>query len=99
MKLTERRATSPSLGRTMIPLGTKEVHEDVLAVIGEAPSHIPSEITGRHSAIPWRQMIDLRNFAVYAYWDLLPSIIWGTIQNDLPPLIEPLRNLTLEPQE
>jgi uncharacterized protein with HEPN domain len=64
-----------------------------LTVIGEAANHIPSEIKGSHPEIPWRQMIDLRNFSVHAYWNLRPTVIWDTIQNDLPPLIEPLRNL------
>jgi uncharacterized protein with HEPN domain len=64
-----------------------------LTVIGEAVNHVPSEITGRHPEIPWRQMVDLRNFSVHAYWNLRPSVIWDTIQNDLPPLVEPLRIL------
>jgi uncharacterized protein with HEPN domain len=64
-----------------------------LTVIGEAANHIPSEIRNRYSDIPWRQMIDLRNFSVHAYWNLHPSIIWDTIQNDLPPLVEQLNGL------
>jgi uncharacterized protein with HEPN domain len=64
-----------------------------LTVIGEAANHIPSEIAGSYPEIPWRQMIDLRNFALHAYWNLRSSVIWDTIQNDLPPLIEPLRKL------
>jgi len=67
-----------------------------LTVIGEAANHIPPEITGRHTKIPWRQMIDLRNFSVHAYWNLRPSVIWDTIQNDLPPLVGPLTNLLAE---
>ena len=70
-----------------------------LTVIGEAANHIPSEIIDRHSEIPWRQMIDLRNFSVHAYWNLRPSIIWDTIQNDLPPLVEPLRRLLSETEK
>ena len=70
-----------------------------LAVIGEAARHIPAEIAGRHSDIPWRQMVDLRNFSVHAYWNLRPSVIWDTIQNDLPPLVEPLGKLLSEPNE
>jgi uncharacterized protein with HEPN domain len=38
-------------------------------------------------------MIDLRNFTVHAYWNLRPSVIWDTIQNDLPPLAGLLTNL------
>jgi len=64
-----------------------------LTVIGEAANHVPSEITARETGIPWRQMIDLRNYSVHAYWNLRPAVIWDTIQNDLPPLLEPLRRL------
>jgi uncharacterized protein with HEPN domain len=68
-----------------------------LTVIGEAANHIPSDITDNHPEIPWRQMIDLRNFSVHAYWNLRPSVIWDTIQNDLPPLTAPLKNLIPSP--
>jgi uncharacterized protein with HEPN domain len=64
-----------------------------LTVIGEAVNRMPDEIKKLHPEIPWRQMIDLRNFSVHAYWNLKPSIIWDTIQNDLPPLVQPLTSL------
>jgi uncharacterized protein with HEPN domain len=64
-----------------------------LTVIGEAANHVPQEIRSRYPDIPWRQMIDLRNFSVHAYWNLHPSVIWDTIQNDLPPLVELLNRL------
>ena len=64
-----------------------------LTVIGEAANHVPPEIRNRYPDIPWRQMIDLRNFSVHAYWNLHPSVIWDTIQNDLPPLVELLNSL------
>lgn len=67
-----------------------------LTVIGEAANHVPAEIVARQHEIPWRQMIDLRNFSVHAYWNLRPSVVWDTIQNDLPPLVEPLRKLLPE---
>ncbi len=35
-----------------------------LTVIGEAANHIPDEIISSHSDIPWRQMVDLRNYSV-----------------------------------
>lgn len=64
-----------------------------LTVIGEASNRMPDDIRRLHPEIPWRQMIDLSNFTVHAYWNLLPSVIWDTIQNDLPPLVGPLSNL------
>jgi uncharacterized protein with HEPN domain len=64
-----------------------------LTVIGEAANYMPDDIRRLHPEIPWRQMIDLRNFTVHAYWNLRPSVIWDTIQNDLPPLAGLLTNL------
>ena len=69
-----------------------------LTVIGEAANHIPAEITGRHADIPWRQMVDLRNFSVHAYWNLRPSVIWDTIQNDLPPACRSARQTSVRAQ-
>jgi uncharacterized protein with HEPN domain len=51
-----------------------------LAVIGEAANHIPAEITGRHPEIPWRQMVDLRNLSVHAYWNLRPAALFYRTQ-------------------
>jgi uncharacterized protein with HEPN domain len=70
-----------------------------LTVIGEAANHIPGEITSRYPDIPWRQMVDLRNFTVHAYWNLRPSVIWDTAKNDLPPLVESLGKLLPESNE
>jgi uncharacterized protein with HEPN domain len=67
-----------------------------LTVIGEAANHIPAEIRNRYPDLPWRQMVDLRNFTVHAYWNLRPSVIWDTVQKDLPPLVEPLRSILAE---
>jgi uncharacterized protein with HEPN domain len=64
-----------------------------LTVIGEAANHIPSEITDGHPAIPWRQMIDLRNYSVHAYWNLRPAVLWDTVKNDLPRIVQPLKHL------
>jgi len=81
-------------------LGQFELDEEMmdavvhnLTVIGEAANHLPAEIVAGHPEIPWRQMVDLRNFSVHAYWNLRPAVIWDTIQNDLPPVVEPLRRL------
>ena len=64
-----------------------------LTVIGEAANHIPAEVSGSHPEIPWRQMVDLRNFSVHAYWNLRPSVLWDTVGNDLPRLVQPLKEL------
>jgi uncharacterized protein with HEPN domain len=70
-----------------------------LTVIGEAANHIPPEVSGGHPAIAWRQMVDLRNYSVHAYWNLRPSVLWDTIKNDLPRLVEPLKNVLAETRD
>ncbi len=62
-------------------------------VIGEAVRHIPNEVQGAHPEIPWTLMRGMRNVLVHNYDHLRSDIVWRTIQNDLPPLVEPLRRL------
>lgn len=67
-------------------------------VIGEAAINIPVEIQERSSQLPWRLMSDLRNVVAHEYFRVEPEIVWDTVQNNLPELIEPLQKL-LESEE
>ena len=64
-----------------------------LIVIGEATVNIPSEIQERFPEIPWRLMKNMRNIVAHEYFRVDREIVWDTIQNNLPQLIEPLQNL------
>jgi uncharacterized protein with HEPN domain len=66
-------------------------------IIGEAATHVPEEVVSAHPEIPWRDMRDMRNFVVHEYFGISDKIIWDTVQNNLPPLINLLKPL-LEPQ-
>jgi len=44
-----------------------------------------------------RDMRDMRNFVVHEYFGISDKIIWDTVQNNLPPLINLLKPL-LGPQ-
>jgi uncharacterized protein with HEPN domain len=61
--------------------------------IGEAASNMPKEAAAQYADIPWRLMADMRNFAVHHYWGVEPTILWQTIQDDLPDLVLKLRKL------
>ncbi len=58
--------------------------------IGEAANRITTEFQARHSLIPWRDMIDMRNHLVHAYTDIDLDVLWKTAVEDLPPLISQL---------
>ncbi|OIP33139.1 MAG: DUF86 domain-containing protein [Deltaproteobacteria bacterium CG2_30_66_27] len=59
-----------------------------LEVIGEAARHIPPEMESRHPDLPWVEMRGMRNVLVHEYFGVNLSILWHTIQQNLPPIIE-----------
>lgn len=67
-------------------------------VLGEAASGVPDEIQSRWPDIPWRVIKDMRNVITHQCFKISPEILWETIQAQLPPLAEQLRDLlrTLE---
>ena len=64
-----------------------------LIVIGEAAVNIPTDIKERLPEIPWRLMSDMRNLIAHEYFRIDSEIVWDTVQNNLPQLIEPLQKL------
>ncbi len=62
-------------------------------IIGEAANHIPDDVQAAHSEVPWHLMRAMRNRLVHVYFSVDPTMVWNTIQNDLPPLVEPLQHL------
>jgi uncharacterized protein with HEPN domain len=62
-------------------------------VIGEAAGHIPDDVADAHPEIAWSLMRGMRNRLVHDYFGMDPEIIWDTVQNDLPPLVEPLKRI------
>jgi uncharacterized protein with HEPN domain len=64
-----------------------------LTVIGEAARHMPVEFMAGHPEVPWADMSDMRNIVVHEYFGVDLSIIWSTIREDLPPLIDQLKTI------
>jgi uncharacterized protein with HEPN domain len=54
--------------------------------IGEAVAKIPQALRERFADQPWRQIIDMRNFAAHRYDDLDPKRVWRTLTRDVPRL-------------
>lgn len=53
--------------------------------IGEAVAKIPASVRDRFDGHPWRQIVDMRNFAAHQY-DLNPGRVWRTLTRDVPRL-------------
>lgn len=62
-------------------------------IIGESANQIPEEIEEMHPEIPWDLMRAMRNRIVHVYFQVDEKLMWDTIQNDLPPLVNLLNKL------
>ncbi len=57
-------------------------------IIGEAATKIPNEIRSQYPNIPWRDLTGMRIKLVHQYFGINMEVVWQTLQDDLPMLIE-----------
>ncbi|MCY4574040.1 MAG: DUF86 domain-containing protein [Gemmatimonadetes bacterium] len=50
-------------------------------------------LLAEHPAIPWREIVGMRNHLVHVYFDIDLRLVWDTVLNDLPDLITRLERL------
>ncbi len=58
-----------------------------IEIVGEAARRIPEDVQQRFSAIPWRQIIGMRNVLAHNYGGADPRIVYDTAPLFLPNLI------------
>ena len=64
-----------------------------IAILGEAATRVSEAAREQLPAIPWDEIISMRNRLIHAYVGINLDIVWQTVQEDLPgliALIEPL---------
>ena len=64
-----------------------------LEIVGEAAAHISEDTRKKHPAIPWPEIVGMRNRLVHVYFDIDLPLVWDTVRNDLPALIARLEPL------
>jgi uncharacterized protein with HEPN domain len=64
-----------------------------LIIIGEATNQIPDFILEQNPQIPWALMRAMRNRLVHVYFSVDETLLWDTVQKDLPPLESALQSL------
>ena len=62
----------------------------LIEIVGEAAGRVPDEVRIRHTDIPWRQIVGMRNRLTHGYDAVDLDILWEVITKDLPPLVEQL---------
>jgi uncharacterized protein with HEPN domain len=67
-----------------------------IAVVGEAATRIRKiapEFEALHPEIPWNQMRGIRNKVVHDYFDVSWDVVWNTVKQDFPPLLQRIQSL------
>jgi uncharacterized protein with HEPN domain len=59
----------------------------LLEIVGEAAGRVPTEERAHHPAIPWPEIVGLRNRLIHGYDSVDFDILWQIVSDDLPPLI------------
>ena len=64
-----------------------------IEIIGEAATRVGEDTRAKYPALPWADMIGMRNRLVHIYFDIDLSLLWTTITDDLPVLIRELEKI------
>lgn len=62
-----------------------------IEIIGEAASKVSQESQDLLNNIPWRNIVGMRNRLVHAYFDINLDILWKTVVEGLPPIVEEIK--------
>lgn len=62
-----------------------------LAIIGEAANNLSDDFKNSNPQIPFRDMIDMRNFVIHEYFGVNIKTVWDTCKTDLPDLYKVIK--------
>jgi uncharacterized protein with HEPN domain len=62
-------------------------------IIGEAVGKLPEELKGEYPEIPWQDIKDFRNLLAHEYFGVDLEIVWNTICDDLPMLMDAVQRI------
>jgi uncharacterized protein with HEPN domain len=89
-----QRAVAMVEGQTRASLDSDEklrlALTHLVELVGEAAGHVPAEIQAQYPEIPWPQAISMRHRLIHGYDFVDYDILWDTITQSLPGLIETL---------
>jgi uncharacterized protein with HEPN domain len=68
----------------------------LLEIIGEAARGITTESRREHSELAWKSMVGMRDRLIHGYFDVNLDVLWETVTNDLPPLIDKLEKILID---
>jgi uncharacterized protein with HEPN domain len=95
-----REAMSFAEGRTRADLDSDRkltlALVKAIEIIGEAAYQIGDNAREAIASIPWSDVINMRHRLVHAYYNINLTLLWKTLEEDLPPLIAALEGFLSE---
>jgi len=65
-------------------------------IAGEAANQVTADTRAQLPDLPWSSIIGMRNRLVHAYFDINRDILWTTVTEAAPKLIEQLTTILSE---
>ena len=62
----------------------------LIEIVGEAATRIPDDVRRANPAVPWQLAADMRNKLIHGYDVIEFSIVFDTVKDDLPALVQQL---------
>lgn len=60
----------------------------LIEIVGEAASRISPDTRSALPSLPWPAIIGMRNRLIHGYFDVDLDLVWATLTEDLPALID-----------
>jgi len=71
----------------------------LISVVGEAANKVSLGTRSELGRIPWTNVVGMRNRLIHGYFDINLDILWATVQDSLPPLIQSLEEALVGDEE
>jgi uncharacterized protein with HEPN domain len=68
-------------------LASREKQEAIVRcfeVMGEAARRVSPETKRAWPKVPWQDLADLRNHLIHEYEDIVPSVVWDSVERLVP---------------
>jgi uncharacterized protein with HEPN domain len=63
-----------------------------LEIIGEAAYMVTDDFKSDHDSVDWAGIVGMRHMLVHGYYQIRDEIIWETIETDILPLKEQIKD-------
>ncbi len=70
-----------------------------LEIIGEAAGRVSPSVKQDNLAVPWEEIVGMRNRLIHGYFDVNLDVVWETISHDLPHLLIDIDTILSPPEQ